>query len=119
MIEVTNLSEEPHQKTTILLSDNTSVVITLDFRPVTQKWVMSVSHVNFSYSGISLCVHPNLLRSFRRQISFGISCFSSDGSDPFDISDFINGRIKLYVLDNTSGQQDVSEIENTVYQSGL
>ena len=115
MIQITNLSDEPHQKTTILLNDNTSVVVTLDFFPRIQKWILGVSRSNFLYNGMALCIHPNMLRSFRKSIPFGISWASLDGVDPFDVGDFLNGRVQLYVLDNTTGMSDVDEIEDTVY----
>jgi hypothetical protein len=115
MLQITNLSDNAHQKTTILLNDNTSVVVTLDFLPRIQKWIMGVSRSTFLCNGLSVCVHPNMLRSFRKNVPFGIACFAPDGVDPFDISDFINGRIKLYVLDNTAGLTDVDDIEKLVY----
>ena len=119
MIQVTNISDDAHQKTTVLLADNSSVVITLDYRPRTQGWVMSVIHGVFTRKCVPLCIHPNLLRSERAIIPLGIACVSNDGVDPFDINDFSNDRVKLYVLDNTGNETDVDMIENNIYQSGL
>jgi len=115
MIKITNISADAHQKTTVLLADNTSVVITLDFLPATQRWVVGLSRDTFEVKSIGLCVHPNLLRSYRQVIPFGLSCVASDGVDPFDINDFENGRIELYVLDNTNGESNVVDIETQMY----
>ncbi len=115
MIKVTNISSDAHQKTTVLLADNTSLVITLDFLPATQRWVVGISRDTFSAKSIPLCVHPNLLRSFRQVIPFGLSCVASDGVDPFDINDFDTGRIELYVLDNTNGESNVVDIETQMF----
>lgn len=119
MIKITNVSNDAHQKTTVLLADNTSVVITLDFLPATQKWAISVSRDTFKASSIRLCVHPNILRSYRQVIPFGLACVASDGVDPFDIEDFETERIQLFVLDNTNGETDVVKVEEDIYQIGL
>lgn len=119
MIQITNISTDAHQKTTVLLADNTSVVITLDFLPATGRWVASVTRDLFSLKSVALCVHPNLLRSYRQVIPFGLACVASDGVDPFDIEDFESERIKLYILDNTNGETDVNRVEAEMYQVGL
>lgn len=119
MKAITNVSNDAHQKAVVLLEDGTSVVFTLDFFPSTQRWILGVERDTFSIKSIAICVHPNLLRSYRRVIPFGISCVASDGVDPFDINDFSSGRIKLYLLDNTSGENDVDRMESSVYDLGL
>lgn len=119
MIDITNISADAHQKTTVLLADNTAVAITLDFLPRTQRWVAGVSWGAFALKGVTLCVHPNLLRSFRRVVPFGISCVSSDGVDPFDINDFDSGRVVLSVLDNTGGETDIEKVEAGIYQGSI
>ena len=119
MIEITNVSDDAHQKTSLALADGTMVIMTFDFLPRIQKWVMGVTRDTFIYNGITLCYHPNLLRSFRRSISFGIACVPVDGVDPFDINDFASGRVKLYLLDNTEENAEVDGIEANIYQAGL
>lgn len=119
MIQINNISADAHQKTTILLADNTSVVITLDFHPATQRWIMGVSHDVFAVNSVGLCIHPNLLRSFRQVIPFGVACTAVDGVDPFDINDFDSGRVVLSVLDNTGGNTDVEAVESGIFQAGL
>lgn len=119
MIDITNLSSDAHQKTTVLLADNTSVVITLDFLPATQRWVISAARDTFSVKGIPLCVHPNLLRSYRQVTPFGIACTATDGVDPFDIEDFDSGRVTLSILDNTNGETDVVKVETDIFQAGV
>ena len=101
------------------MADNTSVVITLDFFPRSQRWVLSATRDTFSIKGVTLCIHPNLLRSYRRVIPFGIACISKDNVHPFDINDFQNARIKLYILDNTDVETEVSDVETAYYQSDL
>jgi len=116
MILINNVSSDSHQRTTVLLADRTSVVIDLDFHPTTQRWVMAVSRDTFSLKSIPLCVHPNLLRSYRQVIPFGICCIAEDDVDPFDIDDLNNGRVQLYVLDNTNSETDVVTVETDIYQ---
>lgn len=115
MIEILNISSDSHQKTMLTLADNTSVVMTFDFLPRTQKWVLGISRGEFSCNGLALCNHPNLLRSFRKRIPFGFTCLCADGVDPFDQNDFANGRVRIFLLDNTAGNTDVDDAEASVF----
>jgi hypothetical protein len=117
MIPLSNLTADAHQQTTVLLEDKTSVVVSLDFLPAVQQWNVSVEAAPFIARNITLAVHPNLLRSFRRTQNFGLACVAPDGVDPFDINDFQTGRVKLYVLDNTDGYTDVDTVEDTVFST--
>ena len=111
MLQISNLTDNANQQTTSLLSDNSSVVFSFRFLPVVQRWVMDISYGDFAIKGMNLCIHPNLLRTFRQRIPFGLACVAPDGVDPFDINDFINGRILLFILDNSGGGTEVEEVE--------
>lgn len=115
MFQITNLSANAHQQTTVLLEDKSAAVVSLNFYPRTQKWNIDVTHKTFSAKGIGLCIHPNLLRAFRNNLPFGIACYAEDGVDPFDITDFDTGRVKLYLLDSTGGVDEVGLVESGVF----
>lgn len=116
---VTSISNDAHQQTTVVLADNTSVVVSLDFLPSTQRWVMGVTWGTFSAKSIPICESSNLLRSYRNVIPFGFSCMTGGSVDPFDIEDFVNGRSQLYLLDSTNGNNDVKAVEYYVNEFGL
>jgi hypothetical protein len=48
-----------------------------------------------------------MLRQFRRNINFGLSCVVSDGGEPWFLSDFETGRVKIYELSTA----DVATVE--------
>lgn len=115
MIPLSNLTSDAHQQTTVLLEDKTAVVINLDYLPAIQRWVVSVTSGLFSVKNVGVSVHPNLLRTYRRTQVFGLACVALDDVDPFDISDFETGRVRLFVLDDTGGLTDVQTVERNFF----
>lgn len=115
MIQVTNLSDAANQLSTVTLADGSTLSLNLIFRAATQRWTVSATRGDFTVNDVNMCLNPNLLRAFRETIPFGLTIISTDGADPFDINDWINGRCLLYVLDNTDGQTDVDQCELEVY----
>lgn len=115
MIPLSNLTSDAHQQTTVLLEDKTSVVVSLDFLPATQRWSLSVTSGGFTVKNVGVSIHPNLLRTYRRTQPFGLACVALDGVDPFDITDFETGRVQLFVLDNTGGLTDVQTVESNFF----
>lgn len=111
---IDNISDDAYQQTKVKLDDGSIVYVDLIYTPATQRWVMNVTWGTFSVLGVGLCVHPNLLNQHRNRIPFGIACASSDGADPFDVQDFTNGRIALYVLN----EADVADVAATLLGAG-
>ena len=113
--KITNIGTDAYQQLTVKLDDGTPVVFVLRFLPSSQRWALDVTHKDFVAKGLALCLHPNMLRSFRLQIPFGLAVTADDDVDPFDINDFDSDRVQLYVLDNTSGNTEVAAVETTVF----
>ena len=76
-----------------------------------QQWLFSVEYNDFEFNSAQLLVSPNILRGYKNILPFGILCASIDGQDPFYISDFVNNRIELYLLDS----EDVGLVEETYF----
>lgn len=110
MVSIDNISNDASQITVPVLSDGTRITLTLNYLPTIQRWGMEIAYGDFSVKSIILCNHPNIMRSWRNLIPFGIGCSTLDGADPFNIDDFSSGRATLYVLDST----DVSNIEDKI-----
>lgn len=119
MIALTNLTNAAKQFTTVKLADGTTLALTFAYQGATQRWTVSVSRLNFTALNVGLCVQPNLLRAFRNTQPFGLACLSQNGADPFDINDFSSGRVAVYVLDNTSNQNEVDEVERDIFGSSF
>jgi hypothetical protein len=115
VIQVTNLSDAARQLSTIILADKSTVQLELTFRPAIQRWSLDVTRGAFVARGINMCLHPNLLRSWRKVVPFGLAVVAPDGADPFSIDDFLTGRVTIYVLDSTDGNTDVQDCEAEVY----
>ncbi len=117
MVQIQNLGENAHQKTTVALADGSVVVFTLNFMPTAQRWAFDMEYDGKTYACLGLAVHPNLLRGFRDTLPFGLACASTDGVDPFDIRDFSSGRIILSVLDSTNGGTEVEAVEGDFFSN--
>lgn len=116
MITVNNLNNSARQKTQVALSDGSLVLLTLNYRPAVQRWFVDVAYKNaFGLNGVGVSIHPNMLRTFRSVVPFGLAVTAVDGVDPFDINDFANGRVIMYVLDNTDTKTDVTDVETNIF----
>ncbi len=114
MLLISNLSDEADQISKVVLDDGSVAAFEFFYRPAIERWMMSVSHPDLVVNLINLCAGPNVLRSWRNVIPFGLACVSTDGADPFYIEDFASGRITLYVLN----QAEVAAVEATVFGPG-
>lgn len=110
MKEITQISSEAKQKLTFVLADNTSFVISLEYRRNVSGWYFDIIYTNFALFGQRLCNHPNILRQFQNILPFGLFCYLEDGTEPLFIDDFSTGRAQLFVLD----QSEVELIEATL-----
>lgn len=119
MIPLVNLTDDPIQQMNVTLGDGSIVGFVFTYRGATQRWTCDVVNPTIppdgAMNGINLCVHPNILRKLRNIISFGLTITSSDNGDPVSVEDFINGRISLFVLDNTAGINEVDQIEKNIF----
>jgi len=78
---------------------------------------MSVAWKTFAANNIMLATHPNILRPWRNAIPFGICVSTDDGTDPFMVTDFEQGRVKIFVLDETTDGDDLDYIERTYFSA--
>jgi hypothetical protein len=112
IIEITN---EAHQKHTLLLEDKTRVEMTLDFLPTQRQWFMSVSYGDFELKNKAVVNGPNILRRFKNIIPFGIAILSDAPIAPSFIDSFSDGTSRLYLLEKA----DVEYIEAELYKGVL
>ena len=110
MKQIDNISNDASQEITVILDDGTSATVVLSYLPAIERWLVDISWDTFSVKGVGLCVHPNILRTWRKLIPFGLTCQTTDGADPFSIDDFEDGRASLYVL----SESEVAEVESDV-----
>lgn len=112
MTRVDNLTNAADQTSTLILPDNTAATLRLRFRPRTQRWVADVGYTpkNFQLNGLTLTCLPNVLRSFRGVLPFGLAFLTADFTDPFDLQDFASGRVQVFLLN----ADDVALVETSI-----
>ena len=111
---IDNLSDAADQLVTLQLPDGSTATLELFYLGAPQRWSFNIAHSSFpngALNGQMLCVHPNILRNFKRIIPFGLACISTDGQDPAFIEDFATARITLYIL----SAADVKTVESQIY----
>lgn len=110
---VNNLTAAAVQTTIALLADGSSVTLTFRYRPAVQRWTVDVERGSFIAYGLGLATNPNLLRTWRNVIPFGLAVSTADGTDPFMADDLAgpNPRVTVTMLDNTGSRTDVDDVE--------
>lgn len=116
MFQLTNLTSAGNQTTTAILADGTTVRLRFLYRAAVQRWTVDVEYKDYVNNGMGLATNPNLLRTWRQIIPFGLRVETVDGTDPFMASDLDNSggqvpRVKVFVLDQTAGNTDVDDAE--------
>ena len=113
MQEITSITNDSKQLMTFILEDNKgSVEFNLYYMPTQLSWYYDFTYNNYTSNGNKLVLNYNALRHLRKIIPFGFMFMSEGDVEPFSIDDFSNGRIKMYILN----ESDVSEVENLIYE---
>lgn len=105
---LTEITDDPKQTFIVPLENNQTFTLVLEFSDQQERWIYSISDLptsDITINGNVLVSNPNLLRQFKRNINFGISCISEDGDDPSFIDDFITNRVEIGILTADEVQQ--------------
>lgn len=105
------ITDQPKQTTTIVLDDGTKATLVLEYRPQQLGWFYNLTHESFVLNGQRLVASPNILRSFRKLIPFGLAVLTTNGVEPLNQRDFVNGTVTLLLLD----ADEVDEVETAVF----
>ena len=113
MLEINTITSSANQRFNLVLENNETVDFRLYYSGRVQAWFYDFTYDELTVNGSKVVLTPNALRNFRRIIPFGIA-FASDGmTEPFLISDFVSGRIKMYVLNS----DEVDEVESEIFNN--
>lgn len=112
MYQLTNLSNEPKQRITMIIDDNIRVPFTFEYKPNQLGWFFSFEYNGEKYENIRLTTSYNILRAYRNWLPFGLRCDTADDEEPMNIDDFVNGYANIYLLTKA----DVQTIESNYYQ---
>ena len=99
MLRIQNLTDDALQRTTVVLPDGTSFIITIYYMPLQYSWfIRSIEYGDFILNCMRISNNVNILRQFKNQIPFGLSCFTEGNREPTQLQDFSSGAAKLFVL---------------------
>jgi len=110
MLQINNITQDAKQKHTLVLSDGTSAVLELEYKPQQLSWfITSLAYKTFLLQGFRISTSPNCLRQYRNVIPFGLGCFVQDNEELTLQTDFSSGRASLVILtsDEVAYYEDV------------
>ena len=111
MKEITEIGSEPKQRFDITTEANQEFEFKLEYNSQQQGWFYSLTFGNLTINGSRLTTHPNILRSYKNILPFGISIQTEDFSEPILIDDFKSGRVRFFLLN----EEEVAEVEKEIY----
>lgn len=111
MLYINKINSDAKQKYILVTENAENIDFNLYYMPSQQAWFYDIGYGEFRANGLKVVVGPNIIRNFRKILPFGLCCTSVDGLDPFYISDFLTGRIKLYLLT----PEEVDQIETDIF----
>lgn len=112
MKQITSITTRSKQKMTLILDNNESVEFLLYYLPRQQSWFYNFTYNDLTVNCSRVVLTPNALRQFKRIIPFGFMFTADSYVEPFNITDFSTGRVKMYLLNKEEVQQIESEIFN-------
>ena len=105
--QITNLKSRSKMQFGVQIPDGDIAYFNLYFLPSQRGWYLDVQYGDFESKGLHLVNSYNVLRSYFNTLRFGLSCQVVDGSEPYFVDDFANGRVGLYIL----SEDEVNTIE--------
>lgn len=111
MLQIKEFTEAPRQTCSLPLETRESVSIKLYFAPTQKSWYFDLRYGDFITNGNKLVLSPNILRGFKNQLPFGMTVVAENGIEPFLLTDFTTGRVKIYIL----SADEVEEFEKIFY----
>lgn len=111
MKRIVNLSNEPKQRIQLVTDNGDNIDFFLEYKPRVESWFFSFEYKGIKATNLTVCLHPNILRQFKRNIDFGIGFKSNTKIEPFSIDVFKNGGCSMYLLN----EEEVKSVEANIY----
>ena len=109
---INGISTDPYQEFNVNVPETgKQVKITLRYLPTQRAWYMDFLYENIEEKGIKLVITPNILRSYKKILPFGLMITSANDMYPMDIDSFYSEQNSLYLLDSVY----VNNLENSIY----
>ena len=111
MQEITTLTSSPNQLHTLVLENNEKVDFRLYYLARQEAWFFDFTYNDLIVNCSKVVLTPNALRQFRKTIPFGIAFMADGFVEPFQLTDFSSGRVKMYILN----ADEIKQIEQEIY----
>lgn len=111
MQQITNLTSSVKQRMQLILENDETADFFLHFNGRMQAWYFDFTYNDITAKNLKVCLHPNILRQFRRLIPFGIAFAADNLVEPFQEASFSSGACNMYIL----SQDEVQEVEESFY----
>lgn len=108
---INKINNTASQRMILTGNPNQRIILDVRFLPSMQQWVMDVEYEDFIAKNLTIVSSPNILRSYKNIIPFGLFCETDNGLDPYRIDDFNNGESRLYLLNET----DIANQESLLF----
>lgn len=108
MYILSRLDSNPKQTIYYNTEDKQQIKFHFYFLPTQSNWFVDIECGNFQLYGTRLCNHPNLLTKYHNIINWGLNVQTVDGYDPYQVTDFSDGKCIVSVLTSS----EVAEVES-------
>ena len=110
---INNLTNNPRQSFQVPIDTGEYIQFELYYYVTQKSWFFDFTYNNYTAKGNRVVLSPNTLRHLKNIIPFGLAFIADGNVEPFDLTDFSSGRVKMYILN----AEEVEEIESTVYNA--
>lgn len=97
-ILIENITDEPHQRHTIVFQES-EINIILRYYPIVEMWTIDIGYKTKVAYGFKLSNEVLHMRSKNLPFDFVVQDNSGTGLDPIRLDDFVTNRCSLYMLD--------------------
>jgi hypothetical protein len=103
---IQNITSQPLQEQTLILTTGSPLLLQLYYRPVQQGWfINTLTYLTFTLNGMRVTNQLNMLRQWKNILPFGLACISASNREPSLIADFSSGASNLYILSAAEVQE--------------
>jgi len=109
---ITGITNDPSQRVRLVLADKNKASMTLWYSAGQLGWFIDLEYDDkFTLFGVRLTSSPNLLRTWRDILTFGLGVSTKGKGEPLRQSDLSDGTVDLYLLDG----DDITRIEQQYF----
>lgn len=112
---MTSFTSAPKQFYQLVLDNNETADFHIRYFPRMLSWYFDISYKDVTVNNVKIVLHPNILRQFRNKFPFGLMFYTENGSpvEPFQITDFETGRVRMGILN----EEEISQVESDIYNN--